>query len=385
MKLYYNHTKVSNDREDAKAYYKLWQDIFNDPEAFADYYFKEKYKDNEVLAVEMDGKLVGMTHLNPYQFQVAKEEHTIQYIVGVSTLEEYRRQGIMRAMIEKIIRDLSDKGELFTFLMPAKEAYYTPFNFAFIYDRYLYKTKAIGAEEEVHAASVDGWDKSSGFVGTNWSIRSFTDFNCKDLIDFCHGYWDKHFQVAPIRDRSYFKRLEREVACEDGKINLLYNKDELIGFFTYALEDKTMHIRELITSSEREEVISYIRCEYNDYNIEFSLDWFHSWELGEKKPMIMVRILNVIQLLTLIKGRCNNRIIITINDPILPINNGCFLWQLNKSGSMVSRCQDSPSYAIDINDLTQIIFGYSTGKCSEIPGFFQDITPLDQIFISEIV
>ena len=52
-------------------------------------------------------------------------------IVGVATDEEYRRQGVMRELLVKTFQELRSRGELFTYLMPADENYYLPFDFRF--------------------------------------------------------------------------------------------------------------------------------------------------------------------------------------------------------------------------------------------------------------
>ena len=107
--------------------YEIWEDNFHDPVSYANFYFNEVYGKNEVLLNEemsADENLVkGMLHLNPYTLHVKGQPAEAKYIVGVATDEEYRRQGVMR--------ELRSRGEWFTYLMPADENYYLPFDFRF--------------------------------------------------------------------------------------------------------------------------------------------------------------------------------------------------------------------------------------------------------------
>ena len=115
--------------------YEIWEDNFHDPVSYANFYFNEVYGKNEVLLNEemsADENLVkGMLHLNPYTLHVKGQPAEAKYIVGVATDEEYRRQGVMRELLVKTFQELRSRGELFTYLMPADENYYLPFDFRF--------------------------------------------------------------------------------------------------------------------------------------------------------------------------------------------------------------------------------------------------------------
>lgn len=358
MKLHYDKEKKLKDKAS-----KLWQEIFHDPAAYADFYFDQVYPNNKTLIVE-DTDLIAMTHLNPYQVFINGQTHLLHYIVGVATDPQYRRQGIMRKMIEKVLIDMADDDQLFTFLMPAKEAYYTPFQFAFGYDRYSYdlpdvREKNIFFEQTLDMDNIDS------------------------LVGFCQAYWQEHFTVAPIRDSEYFLRLQKEVQTEGGAVQLLYDQSELVGFYSYSVSDETMYIRELITIRNYDQVMDCL-CG-NGKQIEIMLDWFNYRDGAKKKPMIMFRILNVVSLLNTIQSDKEQSIVIKVVDPLLKHNDKTFLWHSNQDGSTLEETSTSPEVTIAIADLTQIIFNYDTTNKGSKHTFFDHIMTLDQVFISEIV
>ncbi len=103
-----------------------------DTRKFVDYYYQYKIRDNEILALERDGGLASMLHLNPYTMIVNGYEVRINYIVAVATYADYRHRGYMRLLLERALRDMALRRMPFTFLMPAREGIYAPFDFVWI-------------------------------------------------------------------------------------------------------------------------------------------------------------------------------------------------------------------------------------------------------------
>lgn len=111
----------------------LYEQAFpEDTEKFVDYYYSCRIKDNQILALEEDGQIVSMLHLNPYQMIVNGYETESNYIVAVATREDCRHRGYMRVLLEKALKDMAGQGMPFTFLMPASERIYAPFDFVWV-------------------------------------------------------------------------------------------------------------------------------------------------------------------------------------------------------------------------------------------------------------
>ena len=71
---------------------QMWDEIFDDPEEFADYYFTEICKQNKILLAYKGDVLAGMIHLNPYEMQVEGKKELCYYIVGVAVKPEHHAQ-----------------------------------------------------------------------------------------------------------------------------------------------------------------------------------------------------------------------------------------------------------------------------------------------------
>ncbi|MBS6396217.1 MAG: GNAT family N-acetyltransferase [Clostridiales bacterium] len=111
----------------------LYEAVFSeDTKKFVDYYYQYKTKDNEILVLEEEGQIVSMLHLNPYMMIVNGYEVKSSYIVAVATHKEYRHRGYMRLLLEQALKDMAGRKMPFTFLMPASESIYAPFDFVWI-------------------------------------------------------------------------------------------------------------------------------------------------------------------------------------------------------------------------------------------------------------
>ena len=114
----------------------LWEEVFTeDTSAFLDYYYYIKTKDNQIYVVEEDGQICSMLQLNPYLLKIEESERPSAYIIAVATKEEYRGRGFMGNLLRQALNDMYTAKVPFTFLMPAAEAIYTPYDFRFIYSQ----------------------------------------------------------------------------------------------------------------------------------------------------------------------------------------------------------------------------------------------------------
>lgn len=114
----------------------LYEEVFaEDSQGFVDYYYTEKTKDNQIYVIEEDGDIQTMLHLNPYEMMVNGSRKDADYIVAVATRKTYRKRGYMGELLRRALRDMYALGRSFTFLMPAAETIYTPYDFRTVYEQ----------------------------------------------------------------------------------------------------------------------------------------------------------------------------------------------------------------------------------------------------------
>ncbi|MEE1312832.1 MAG: GNAT family N-acetyltransferase [Lachnospiraceae bacterium] len=355
MNLFYDDKK-----EQENSFRKMWKTVFGDTERYIDFYYKNMYSKNQVMAAQNQKEIVGMIHLNPYKMQVGKERLDLHYIVGVATLEKYRRQGIMREMLLRCMSDMAKNNEVFTYLMPANKAYYEPFDFAFVQSF---------ASEEIKSCKYQD----------NSRLQPLKKELYKSACEFLNGYLRKHYKVYTWIDEKYLNQLWEECLCEDGEILVLQECGKVKGFCCYGQEDK-IYIRQMFADDilqMKEEIAAY----FPKKQIEITLDG----KSQGKKAYIMVRILRLDLLLPMMKGKREHHFVIRIRDRYLEHQNGTFQIHVRVDGCSIEPSDVNVDVAIDILDLTKLLFGYD---CEALLVQYPDfgwINPLSPVMIGEII
>ena len=213
----------------------LYKEAFpEDTEKFVDFYYTCKTRDNQILALEQDGELVSMVHLNPYTMIVNGFETPVNYIVAVATRKEYRHRGYMRLLLVRALQDMAVQNMPFTFLMPASEGIYAPFDFVWIcsYTELPPRVVRMGAEGQ----------------------------NC---------YLASHYQMFCKRDARYMENLNAEKEAEKGEKGL-----EKIPSFMVRITDVCQMLR-MVSGSQRKTLYLRIRDPIIRQN-----DGYFVWEIS---------------------------------------------------------------------------------------------------------
>lgn len=346
----------------------LWEEAFpEDSRSFDDYYFSEKMKDNRVLVLEEDGRIVSMLHQNPYRIRVREQVWRSDYIVGVATAADRRHRGYMRRLLERMMREMREERMPFCFLMPADEAIYRPFDFVYIFDQ--------PQRELVQAASLSvrpllPWRRSVG--GDGWLA---------ELAGWMERWLKNRYQVYAVRDEAYLQRLLKELASEAGTFDVLYHEGAMAG----------------------------IRCEWGLEKREQRLlmtEPCYSRETETARPAIMARIICLEEFVKAIRLRESApveefKILLEVEDSLIAENRGLWRWNLNREMSWVERCGKddgkafgegavpddgqavNPDLRITIAELTGWLFGYHVPEAAR--EYADIIEPLKGVFLDEVV
>ena len=252
---------------------RLWEEVFvEDTPEFLDYYYSIKIMNNEIYVIEDDGEIVSMLHLNPYEMRIGDKLFQTHYIVAVATKESHRKRGLMRQLLNYVLQVMTDRGEPFTFLMPADEAIYKPFGFEFVYEQ---------KRENVPGKKCED--------STLEVVEASTE-HCQMIADFANEILSV-YNVVTWRDEEYYKMILAEQVSENGGILLMIRNGRIKGVFCYACiggEDKHFVIREPIFQNEQDLQHAIFHLTGNE--IDRVLCTGYGTE--ETKPMIMAKVLN---------------------------------------------------------------------------------------------
>ncbi len=245
----YTGNIVYSYKKDLVALRQLWDEAFDDPEEYANYYFESICKNNKILSAYIDDKLVGMIHLNPYNVLVDGEEKQSYYVVGVAVSLPMREKGIMKSMMNKAMGDVLAEGVDFVFLMPALEDYYNNQGFRKIYNTKTMDFTIIEPEDFEREVS----DCYASLMLSTGYISEFSDEDKENLANVINQKLGESYKVFCKRDINYIHEMVKEHNCQSGDVCIVTehmmsdNEDEtedmdILGIFSYGLEDDTMYV-----------------------------------------------------------------------------------------------------------------------------------------------
>ena len=313
-------------QEEKKETIPLWKACFpEDTDRYLDYYYQEKAKDNRILAKKEDGKIITMLHRNPYKIHMRDKLWEADYIVAVATEENHRGRGHMREVLTKALRDMNLEGRPFTFLMPAAEAIYLPFDFRFVWKkpRLVLKRQAEETLEKVPVSGEADWEKAGQFMEKWLAERS---------------------QIYTFRDTAYVRRLLRELESEDGELYFLKGEGE-----------EPLGLQGLTGREKKDQALLYAREGL--------------FEEKEGKTGIMARITALREFLPAFSLNVPESLTLNleVEDKLIPENEGSFFWSLDEQGSSVELSENDRemqaaqriwTLKTDIGDLASWLFGY---------------------------
>lgn len=302
----------------------LYEQCFNDGDAYTDYYFNERLSNNYVMVDEAGSEIVGAIHLIPQNVIVGKLKTDIIYIYGVGTLKKYRHQGIMKEMFVRLLKDMFGDMEPFTYLIPSDEInaeIYRKFGFEFVMDRRNMKTPD-QRKKPTHSL-ISRKAEHSDFIR---------------LSIFAQSSMEKQYRVTLAKDIEYFRKIEELIGIEGGNIEIYVENKVIVGY------------RIWVDGEIFEEVL--------DSSIQ-SMGWLG----GERKPYAMARIINIRKTLRLLGFKGVGQKIIKITDSIIEENNGCFKLDYQHGNVKLDKVdekelEDTPEFDLTIGELTAHIFGY---------------------------
>lgn len=403
------------DTEEKQLCRNLWHEAFpEDSIPFADYYYKEKTKDNRILVKGEDGRLAAMIQLNPYTFVCRGGEWDVDYIVGVATAKDKRHRGHMSSLLSRMLEDMHRERVPFTFLMPASEAIYRPFQFAFIYrqPKFRLTEEAVGRLERRPCAGAAGSGEPA------------------EAAAFMEQWIGSRYEAYCRRDSAYVERLIRELASEEGTLDFLWDGELLAGLQAeWGLnkrEQRLLYADSSLTVEEKEKEEPAIMARVTDVEAFFRMISGTGAEADEAKA-----------------GRGEEHEepagergesrkpdgILKITDPFLPACGGCYeIFTDKKGGAEARKAEGEREKAIEagelagdptisgkllsltIDGLAQWLFGYRAlseiakeaccrkegpssweadspdgGAFHQLPAWTREIRPLAGVFIDETV
>lgn len=337
-----------SDAQVRKEIYDLWRECFGDTKDYTDFYFEWKVKDNRIITLYKSERLSSMLHLNPYSVRTGGKTEQLNYIVGVATRPEDRRQGLMKLLLETSLNQMFEEHMPFTYLMPAAEAIYLPFGFRIVYEQIPWKQQLI-------LAGRNNGDNSCYKPGTGTrkliKVKSSDEDTIGKLTSFTCRYLSEHYDIYTERTPYYYKRLIYEMESGKGGVLLGMLEDKAVGYISY-MTDGGLGIAECICEAEEKE--SFMAAAAKEI-LGGSGAYYDKEEPGT--PAIMARIVDFKAFMKTITAQEEVTLTVKAEDSIIRENSGVYRLKFSNTGCLAEKMDGEPELAGDISELTRLFFG----------------------------
>lgn len=276
----------------------------------------------------------------------------------------------MKNLLIHALQDQYSQKMPFTFMMPAAEAIYYPYDFRFVYEQ-----KQIELDEAFFSARKEYKNDEYRNISQERIVdRDARFMDAGKMAAFVEENFSDCWNVIALRNAQYYQTQILEQQSEFGGMRLVFEEEKLVCIYAYAKEEG-LEIREPLYLEGKEDLfwasVDGLRepeekvMVYGLEEIPDCLDGEKSVSKGiyKEKPVIMVRIVHLQELFSKMKIplECEIHCSFAVIDPILHKNSR--IWKLSSSKGeeslSVSETEDSQG-VLSIAALTEILFGYKT-------------------------
>ena len=264
---------------------KLWQEAFQEEEAYLQYYFEQRFLDTKMYMYVSDtDELLSMIHVNPLRMRVKHKSISIPYIVGVATKTAYQRKGLMARLMHKVLLDCRTKAAPFVLLKTEHEEYYKGFGFHTIHQQRYYSMKRLEAAN-CQTRKVQPDNVESAIHGKCW-IWHLQETDIAELASWANRYLASQYEIYVEHNGSYMQRMQKEYQSQQGDILVIGREERIGGYVCYGWSQDELVIQEFMCEEPRNVVF----CLLQDY-IEDKTGVQLAEAVEQKMPVTMAYML----------------------------------------------------------------------------------------------
>ncbi|WP_330276623.1 GNAT family N-acetyltransferase [Lentzea sp. NBC_00516] len=317
--------------------------------------------DRSLLAETEDGKAVGTA--TAYSFELTLPGDVVvpaAGITGVGVLPTHRRQGVLTEMMRFQLAELRERGDFLSVLLASEGGIYGRFGYGpATYTRRMTVQRSQGAfRTQVRTDSIEVLPRSEA-TGVMEQVYDRYRRTQPGALGRPHRWWALGAGMPPMT------RAPRYVAVHrDG--------DRPDGYATYALNNGTLTIDEIITSDDAvfaalarfaldHDLVTEVVFKHvpTGHPLHWMLEDFNAGQVSGVMDWLWVRLLDVPRALTTRGWFTDGEIVLDVDDPFLQERHRYLLTVENGMAECVETTRD-PDLELDIRDLGSLCLGGTT-------------------------
>ncbi len=188
----------------------LYEQSFEDTEAFVDHYYQNMVQHNHVLALKVKEEVAAMLHIVPKRFAALGE---VDYYYAIATAKKHRKKGYMARMLKTAMKLSRRNGKGMVYLVPAIKGMYEKFGFASFGQRYSPLTIRQKLSE--------------------YAVAEYTEYSVEMVERLKTVFMEKiapEFEDYIVRDENYYKPLLQGLFAEQGRVKILTKEGMDAGY-----------------------------------------------------------------------------------------------------------------------------------------------------------
>lgn len=214
-------------KEDKQDVYTLWKQAYpSQNRNYLNFYFKNIFDKGTCFIIEQDNRIVSSLQMNEHVLHLHGKQLKIGYLLGVSTLPDYRRRGHMKKLMECAL-DEASHNYLITFIQAFNPKLYEQFGFETLYYHKYYT---------LHK------DTLQKISTTKVSYSA-------DASELLHAYQNfiKHFDGYYVRDSMYYTLLLNELVVNQKQMVVYRDRNkEVTGYLVYQNKKDEIFVEEAV-------------------------------------------------------------------------------------------------------------------------------------------
>ena len=214
----------AGDRSQAEV---TWREVFEEPRAFTEYYFNERFYPEHSFGAFDGDRLIAMTLGRPTMIRAEGRSLPALLIAGVSTQPAYRGRGLMHDLVSRQIAHAKENGFACCYLHPVSESLYASLGFRNGTDALIVRSDPNRAHDPFE------WKENA---------------SNRDLLFVYDALLQSHDGMQ-LRDERELTAVFSDYATEQAQTLAVYSESQPMGYVCYSREGSVFELFALCSSA----------------------------------------------------------------------------------------------------------------------------------------
>lgn len=239
-----------SQKSDIKDIITLWHEAFGDSESEIMFFLNDRYKPENTLVYEADGRVASVLFLLEGEMQIKGKVYPSYYLYAACTLNKYRGRGYMSYLLDFAKGTAVNRGYYFICLLPGEKSlydYYEKFGYKAVFKKKLLTLRLN--------------DLNSDSLITNETINNIEEVRNKAFKNYDMFKWDSSALNFAFKHNSLYGG-QAITSCKDYALYNTFGRKIHVKEITFTGDFEAVCLHILSHSDRSDELIVHLPAEY---------------------------------------------------------------------------------------------------------------------------